>query len=97
MHGRCSVPVICTMDSHLVNVNVGGSLDGGKDGVIKDSASSTVSGEIGMQPYIRRSGTDDSGCAHIFCCQKANSGCVQYVAVVFLAPCSPASVGNLAC
>ncbi|CAL8471975.1 g11517 [Coccomyxa elongata] len=39
----------------------GRSLDGGKDGVIKDSASSTVSGEIGMQPYIRRSGTDDSG------------------------------------
>jgi hypothetical protein len=30
-------------------------------GVVKDSASSTMSGEIGMQPYIRRSGTDDSG------------------------------------
>ncbi|KAK9905638.1 hypothetical protein WJX75_003659 [Coccomyxa subellipsoidea] len=36
----------------------GPSMDGG---VVKDSASSTMSGEIGMQPYIRRSGTDDSG------------------------------------
>ncbi len=34
-------------------------------GVIKDSASSTMSGEIGMQPYIRRAGTDDSGCAQL--------------------------------
>jgi hypothetical protein len=30
---------------------------------IKDSASSTLSGDISMQPYIKRAGTDDSGCA----------------------------------
>lgn len=28
---------------------------------IKDSASSAVSGEIGMQPYIKRNQTDESG------------------------------------
>lgn len=70
--GSCSVPVICVMDTHLATINAGRSLDGGKDGVIKDSASSTVSGEIGMQPYIRRSGTDDSGCAHIPGVKKQN-------------------------
>ena len=35
------------------------ALNGGN--VVKDSASSTISGEIGMQPYIRRNPTDDSG------------------------------------
>ena len=62
MLGGCSVPVVCAMVIYLAIASAGRSLDGGNNGVIKDSASSTVSGEIGMQPYIRRSGTDDSGC-----------------------------------
>lgn len=45
-------------DVHIAHITAGPSMDGG---VVKDSASSTMSGEIGMQPYIRRSGTDDSG------------------------------------
>ena len=38
-----------------------GGMNGRGEGVMKDSASSVPSGELGTQPYIARVGTEDSG------------------------------------